>query len=58
MGNQMMWLRYWRCILAQSFLKGLLWFLLLSAVGYAAFKSNDCPKDQTCVQAQKMKDRK
>jgi hypothetical protein len=47
-------LRYWRCILAQSFLKALLWIVLLGAAGYAAFKMSDCPTNQ-CVDQQKMK---
>lgn len=45
-----MW-RYWRCVLAQSFMKALLWIVLILAAGYAAYMTNECPKDQTCVSA-------
>lgn len=51
----MLWLRMMRCWIVQGLGKGLIWIMLISGAGYAAYKMNDCPKDQTCVQDQKMK---
>lgn len=50
-----MMLRWWRCFTFQAIGKALLWIILLGGAGYAAFKTGDCPKDQTCVQEPKMK---
>lgn len=53
-----MMLRWWRCFTVQGVAKALLWIVLLGGAGYAAFNKDRCPKDQTCVQAQKMKEKR
>ena len=51
----MLWLRMMRCWLAQGLGKAVLWIILIGGAGYTAYKMNDCPKDQTCYQAQRKK---
>lgn len=47
-------IRYWRCVLAQGFLKGLIWVALITGAGYAAFKDADrC--NEVCVKARALK---
>ena len=48
-------IRYMRCVFAQSVMRVVMWVVLLGAAGYLASKVNECPKGQTCVDAQKMK---
>lgn len=52
-----MW-RYWRCIFAQSVMKALIWIVLISAAGYAAYKASNCPPGDVCASPQTMKAKK
>ena len=54
----MIYLKMFRCFIAQGIGKGLIWIMLLGGAGYAAYKVNECPKEQTCAQVQKMKERR
>ena len=51
-------MRFMRCVLAQGIMRALMWIVLVSAAGYAAYKIlPDCPPGQTCFVEWKSKSR-
>lgn len=47
--------RAMRCYVVQGAGRAILWVVLLSAAGYAAYKVSECPSGRTCVQERKLK---